>query len=164
MSLRLTKEAADFFSDIQSQPIKGIKFMDIDKFYACLMLGLHTGQIASTNLKLKESFLSANAKYPEPYHTYSNYLLGLLIDAEIRRRQLNSEDRDLIEAETVKLFDSASSLGLSDKGLELMNRYAAKGFEILLKVMDPPHSVDDFLIAYADLWRSGSDTISEQAS
>ena len=89
---------------------------------------------------------------------------GSWFEAEIRRRKLDANDRDLIEKETVKLLDPHSPLGLSEDGVRFMNRYSAKGFEILRDAMGGPRSVDDFLVAYADLWRSGDDTVSGQAS
>lgn len=160
MSLRLTEDAATFFSKIDS---KRVRFLDIDKFYACLMLGLRAGQMV-TEPHLSQSFLAAGAKYPEAYQAYGSYLLGLLVEAEIRRRKLDSNDRDLIEKETVKLLDPHSPLGLSEDGVRFMNHYAAKGFEILRDDMGSPRSVDEFLVAYADLWRAGDDTVSGQAS
>lgn len=163
MSLRLTEDAATFFSKIDSKRIKGVRFLDIDKFYACLMLGLRAGQMVSKP-HLMQSFLAAGTKYPEAYQAYGSYLLGLLVEAEIRRRKLDSNDRDLIEKETVKLLDPHSPLGLSEDGVRFMNHYAAKGFEILRDDMSSPRSVDEFLIAYANLWRSGNDTDSGQAS
>ena len=163
MSLRLTEDAAAFFSKIDSQPIRGVRFLDIDRFYACLMLGLRAGQMAS-NPHLMQPFLAAGAKYPEAYQAYGSYLLGLLVEAEIRRRGLDSNDRDLVEKETVKLLDPGSPLGLSEDGVSFMNRYAARGSEILREAMAGPRSVDDFLVGYADLWRSGDDGDSGQAS
>ncbi len=163
MSLRLTEDAAAFFSKIDSHRIKGVRFLDIDRFYACLMLGLRTGQMASEP-NLMPSFLAAGAKYPEAFQAYDSYLLGLLVEAEIRRRKLDSNDRDLIEKETVKLLDPHSPLGLSEDGVRFMNQYAAKGFEILRDAMASPRSVYDFLVAFADLWRSDDDIVSGQAS
>ena len=163
MSLRLTEDAAAFFSKIDTQPIKGIRFLDIDKYYACLMLGLRAGQLTS-DPHLMQPFLAAGAKYPEAYQAYDSYMLGLLVEAEIRRRKLDSNNRDLIEKETVKLLDPRSPLGLSEDGVRFMNRYAAKGFEILRDAMGSPRSVDEFLVAYADLWRSRDGTVSRQSS
>ena len=163
MSLRLTEDAAAFFAKVDSRSVKGVQFLDIDKFYACLMLGLRDGQMAS-DPDLRPPFLAAGAKYPEAYEAYDSYLLGLLVEAEIRRRKLDSSDRDLIEKETVRLLEPRSPLGLSDDGVRFMNCYAAKGFEILRDAMTGPRSVDDFLVAYADLWQSGDDTGSRQES
>lgn len=163
MSLRLTKDAALFFAKIDARVIEGLQFLDIDKFYACLMLGLRAGQVAS-DPDLRQPFLATGAKYPEAYQAYDSYLLGLLVEAEIRRRKLDSSDRDLIEKETVKLLDPRSPLGLSEHGVRFMNCYAAKGFEILRDRMTGPRRVDDFLVAYADLWRSGDDKGSGQES
>ena len=163
MSLRLTEDAAAFFSRIDSRSTKGVQFLDIDKFYACLMLGLRAGQMAS-DPELRPPFLAAGATYPEAYQAHDSSLLALLVEAEIRRRRLDSKDRDLIEKETVKLLNPRSPLGLSVDGVRFMNQYAAKGFEILRDAMAGPRSVDDFLVAYAHLWRFGDDTGSGQES
>jgi len=162
MSLRLTEGAAAFFSKIDSHSIKGIRFLDMDKFYACLMLGFRAGQI-SVEPQLAQSFLAAGAKYPDAYQAYGSYMLGLLVESEIRRLKLDSNDRNLIEKETIKLLDPGSSLGLSEDGVRFMNCYAAKGFEILQDAMNRPHSVDVFLVAYADLWQPGNEVASRQA-
>lgn len=153
MSLRLTEDAASFFAKIDTQPIKGVRFLDIDKFYACLMLGFQAGKLVNEPTLLSP-FLPTGATYPDAYQPYDSYLLGLLVEAEIRRRNLDPTDRDLIEQETVKLLDPRSPLGLSEDGIRFMNNYAAKGFDILRDAMAPPRGVDDFLVAYADLWRS----------
>ena len=156
MSLRLTQDATSYFSKIDPKTIKGIRFLDMDKFHACLMLGFRVGQI-SDNPQLAPSFLAAGVKYPDVYQVYKNYMLGLLVESELRRLKLDSNDRNLIEKETIKLLDPDSSLGLSNDGLRLMNCYAAKGFEILQDYMCSPPSVHEFLVVYAELWRSPID-------
>lgn len=151
MSLRLTHEAATFFSHIRSTTTHGVRFLDMDMFYACLMLGLKSGEIGS-NEDFREPFLAAGAKFPDPYQTVNPYVAGLLIEAEIRRKNVNPQDRDLIESETVKLLDPHSPIALSDVGIEFLNRYAARGFEKLRDRMSAPRSLEVFLVKYGEIW------------
>ena len=154
MSVRLTDAATDFFVHISESPIKGVRFMDMDKYYACLMLGLRVGELGSENDLSQRSFLAAGAGYPDAYKPITDLISGLLVDAEIRRNNINAKDRDLIESETVKLLQPRSALGLSDKGLELLNRYAARGFEHLQSEMEAPRSLEVFLLEYARVWEA----------
>ena len=151
MSLRLTKTAAEFFIHIREYPMPGVRFMDIDKYYACLMLGLRAGQLGRDD-DLGPSFLAAGAGYPDAYRETADLIAGLLVDAEIRRNNINLSDGDQIERETVKLLQPRSALGLSDKGIELLNRYAARGFEYLRSELGAPRSLDVFLLGYASVW------------
>lgn len=151
MSLRLTNTSAVFFSHIDSSAVRGVRFLDIDKYYACLMLGLKSGKLGSKK-DFRDPFLAAGAKYPDVYSDVRDYIAGLLVEAEIRRLNLNATDRDLIENETVKLLDPRSPLGLSDTGVKRLNRYAARGFERLQNHMSAPHSLEVFLIMYAEIW------------
>ena len=151
MSLRLTNASAVFFAHIDPSAVRGVRFLDIDKYYACLMLGLKSGKLGSEK-DFRDPFLAAGAKYPDVYSDVRDYIAGLLVEAEIRRRNLNSTDRDLIESETVKLLDPQSPLGLSDTGIELLNRYAAGGFEQLRDHMGAPYSLEVFLVKYAEIW------------
>lgn len=163
MSLRMTEDMWAYFARIDQSTIKGISFLEIDKYYACLMIGLRAAQIAP-DPKYRASFLAAGAKFPDAYSDHDTYLLGLLVEAEIRRRKLDPNNRDLIEAETVRLLDPQSPLGLSDQGVDLMNKYAAKGFELLREKMGPPRAIETFLVTYAEIfWRPASPDLSQPA-
>ncbi len=153
MSFRLTEDMALFFADIDKSKIKGTTFLDIDKFYSCLMLGFKEGKFYN-KAKLNDPFLAAGARWPEPYREYDNYILGLLIEAEIRRLEVDRKDRQEIEKTASRLLDSGrgNSLGLSEDGIKHMNYYAAQGFQIMVNKMNKPRSVEDFLVSYANLF------------
>ena len=150
MSLRLPNEAKSFFKHIpeHASQLQGVRFMDIDKYYACLMLGLRAGELGREDDIAPNSFLAAGAGYPEAYRETADLIAGLLVDAEIRRNNIDVGDRDLIESETVKLLKPRSALGLSDKGIGLLNRFAARGLEYLRSELDAPRSLEVFLIDY----------------
>lgn len=153
MSFRLTEEMARFFANIDQSTIKGAQFLKMDQYHACLMLGLSVAEIAPEETNFMDPFLGSGGRYPEAFAPFDTYLQGLLVEAEIRRRDLDLKDRDLVEQETVRLLDPSAPFGLSDQGLGLMNRYAARGFELLRTGMGPPRSVEAFLVSYARLWR-----------
>ena len=152
MSLRLPNTAAGFFDHIREYPLTGVRFMDIDKYYACLMLGLRAGELGREEDLAPQSFLASGAGYPEAYKPAADLIAGLLVDAEIRRNNINPKDRDRIESETVKLLQPRSAMGLSDMGTNLLNRYAARGFEHLQSELGAPRSLEVFLLEYACVW------------
>lgn len=154
MSLRLPNDAKLFFKHISesaSQP-QGVRFMDMDKYYACLMLGLRAGELGSEDAMVPNSFLAAGSGYPEAYRETADVIAGLLVDAEIRRNNIDVTDRDQIEREVVKLLKPKSAMGLSDKGIDLLNRYTARGLEYLKSETIAPRSLELFLIDYGRVW------------
>lgn len=154
MSLRLPNDAKLFFRYIPEYPahLQGVRFMNIDKYYACLMLGLRASELGSEEDIASSSFLAAGAGYPTAYRETGDRIAGLLVDAEIRRNYIDIKDREQIESETVKLLKPQSTMGLSDKGIDLLNRYAARGFEYLRDQMDRPRKLEVFLIDYGRIW------------
>ena len=152
MSLRLPNDTTEYFKHIGEYRLAGVRFMDIDKYYACLMLGLRVGELGRENDVAPRSFLAAGAGYPDAYKPTADLIAGLLVDAEIRRNKINAQDRDQIESETVKLLQPRSAMGLSDKGVELLNRYAARGFEYLKSELGAPRRLEVFLIEYGRVW------------
>ena len=114
VSLRLPKGAAEFFKHIPEYPsqLPGLRFMDIDKYYACLMLGIKAGELGEEDHIASSSFLAAGAGYPEAYKAAADLIAGLLVDAEMRRNNVNANDRDQIESETVRLLQPRSAHGV----------------------------------------------------
>ncbi len=152
MSLRLPSSAAKFFLHVPEYPLSGIRFMDIDKYVACLMLGLRAGELGREEDLTTSSFLAPGASYPDAYKPAADFISGLLVDAEIRRNNISPNDRNQIEAETVKLLQPRSAMGLSEKGIDFLNLYAARGFEHLQAEMGAPRSLEVFLLEYARIW------------
>ncbi len=154
MSLRLPNTAAEFFVHVPEYPLTGVRFMDIDKYFACLMLGLRAGELGREEDLATPTFLAYGAGYPDAYKPAADFVSGLLVDAEIRRNNINPNDRDQIEGETVKLLQPRSAMGLSEKGIDFLNRYAARGFEHLQAEMGAPRSLEVFFLEYARVWKA----------
>ena len=70
----------------------------------------------------------------------------------MRRNNVDLNDRDQIENETVKLLKPNSALGLSDKGVDLLNRYAVRGLDYLKSKLGEPRRLEVFLLSYRRVW------------
>jgi hypothetical protein len=120
-----------------------------DEFYLCLMVGLDARRLGTDEDMESDKFYDT---YPKEFQSQADIIAGLLIDAELDRQGINPEDRASIEREMVRLLDPQSPVKLSDDGIRLLNQYAAAGFKMIRERIIAPHSLEDFLIAYHDLW------------
>ncbi|CAA2136849.1 hypothetical protein MBLL_00368 (plasmid) [Methylobacterium bullatum] len=122
-----------------------------DVYYCCLLLGLDGERYGRAEDLEAEEFTKV---YPEAYRGQAEIIAGLLVDAELRRQEIQPEDRDSIEAEMVRLLDLKSSTRLSAEGDRLLNLYAAIGFEKLDGAIPSPDNLEDFLVAYHRIWNA----------
>lgn len=127
------------------------RFIMFDAYYCCLLVGLDgRRQGRAADLEPAEFFRG----YPESYRPQAELIAGLLVDAELRRQDILPDDKDSIEAEMVRLLDLKSQTRLSAAGDELLNLYAAAGFQKLDERMPAPSTLEDFLVGYHRLWSS----------
>lgn len=129
----------------------GSRFIMFDAYYCCLLLGLDSRRRGQAENLESPEFLK---DYPEIYRPQAELIAGLLVDAELARQNIKQDDREAIEAEMVRLLDLKSSTRLSAKGDELLNLYAASGFERLSGELPPADNLEDFLVAYHRLWEA----------
>jgi hypothetical protein len=120
-----------------------------DAYYLCLMIGLDARRIAGDEDMEDDKF---NDSYTKEFQGQADIIAGLLVDAELDRQGISAEDRASIEREMVRLLDHRSPVNLSAEGIKLLNQYAAAGFKLIRDRVIAPHSLEDFLIAYHDLW------------
>ena len=145
MSFIMTKEARSFFHNITSPH----KFLMFDAFYCCLMVGLDARKVEDASALDADPFI---AGYPDDFKARGDIVAGLLIDAELDRKDIAAEDKISIEREMIRLVDPTSPTRLSVDGDKLLNLYAASGFAILKDHMMPPGSIEEFLVAYHRYW------------
>lgn len=127
------------------------RFLMFDAFYCCLLLGLDLRRHGrNENLETAEFYRG----YPEEYRSQAELIAGLLVDAELARQDIHENDRQTIEQEMVRLLDLRSTTRLSSEGDQLLNLYAAAGFEKLEDRIPPPDNLEDFMVAYHALWSS----------
>jgi hypothetical protein len=149
MSFHLPSRARKFFHVVTERNPR--KYLMFDSWYLCALLGLRERTLGDAAELETDAFLPA---YPEDYRLQADFIAGLLIDAEIDRNRVDTERKADVEQQMILLLEPSRSTGLSDKGSELLNRYAAGGFFILEDAMTPPANIEDLLVAYAGLWRS----------
>ncbi|MGF9693779.1 hypothetical protein AAIH46_13250 [Rhizobium sp. 0TCS1.26] len=125
------------------------RFLMFDAYYCCLMLGLDTAMLGDESALEPVSFLPI---YPETYRGQVELIAALLVDAELRRLRIDTDDRDDIERQMVQLLDLSSVTRLSSEGDSLLNRYAASGFNRLRDGILKVDNLEDFLVAYHALW------------
>jgi hypothetical protein len=158
VSFTLPKGARDFFgfegqrAFARRGPLKrdtAGRFLLFDAYYCCALLGLDSARLGDDAELEGASFLAA---YPEAYKGQAEIVAGLLVDAELRRLGINSDDRQDVEGKMVELLDLTSPSRLSVKGDNLLNLYAVTGFDRLQAGMLEPDTVEDFIVGYQRLW------------
>jgi len=146
MSFVLHQGARSFFRSLIAPP----KFLMFDAYYCCLMIGLDSRELGSVESLEAEVFING---YPDDFKAQSDIIAGLLLDAELDRKDIQAEDKVSIEREMVKLVDPTSATRLNSEGNKLLNLYAAAGFSKLQEKTMPPNSIEEFLVAYHGYWQ-----------
>jgi hypothetical protein len=150
VSLVFPRNARPYFKLVDDAKAGAPRFDSMfDKYYLCLMVGLDARRLGADEDLEADKFYDA---YPVEYQGQADLIAGLLIDAELDRQGISSEDRSAIERQMLILLNPQSPTKLSDEGVKLLNRYAAAGFKIIRDQVIIPNSLEDFLIAYRDLW------------
>ena len=146
----LPKDARDFFKHVLKRTEGGAKLDTMfDAYYLCVVAGLDRRLLGRAEDLEGDRFIE---KYPTDYQAQADVLAGLLINAELERKGIDGDDRGTIEQEMLLLLDSQSPTRLSEKGMELLNLYAASGFKSIQADLVPPQSLEEFLVFYHDYW------------
>lgn len=152
MNFTLPSGARKFFAAIVTGRSDG--WLMFDGWYVCALLGLDERRLGAKDALESEPFLP---EYPDAFKPHSDFIAGLLIDAELTRNDIDLTDKASVEREMILLLDPSRATGLSAKGIELLNRYAVAGFERLQTEAYPPTRVEDMMVRYATFWASGSE-------
>ncbi len=158
MSFFFPRTARTYFKAITDGANElGTRFIMFDPFYCCLMLGLDQRKLGNPDDVEADAFINS---YPDHYKPQADIIAGLLIDAELERKEIGVQDRASIEKLMVNLLDQTSATRLSTEGLRLLSQYAAGGFELIQERMVPPGSSSEFVVAYSGCWYpSGSEKL-----
>lgn len=117
-----------------------------DAYWACLCVGLLAREQAGPDELERDRFLVA---YPEDYEPFGEYIAGLLVEAELAAMHTENFSEPELEHAIADLLKVSAPTRLSPKGLGLLNRYAAGGFQIIRDQMRPrPTDIPNFLIRY----------------
>jgi len=152
MSFVMPTAARSFFRTITERGVPGARYIMFDTYYVCLLLGLRERRLGAADQLDPDRFID---NYPEDYRSQADFIAGLLIDAELDRKDIDLSNKQSVEREMILLLDPSSPTGISGTGSEFLNRYAVAGFERLQREMMPPAKLEDLLVKYADLWADG---------
>lgn len=152
MAFRLPKGVREYHDMVNNRTDGGVKFKYLfDFYYLCLMLGLDKAKIGPKENLESGEFVD---DYPDPYKNVSEIVAGLLIDAEMRRKDIAPQDRTRIENLMLGIIDQFSLTGLNQEGLDLLNRYAVTGFEEIHTNITKTSELETFLVHYYQLFNN----------
>lgn len=126
-----------------------------DFYYFCLIAGLISGR----SVDAPASDLTEH--YVDNYKLAGNFLVGLLIVAELKKTGIDLFEKDAVRNQIRRLVDPRSPNQLTDEGMRRINSYANGGYERLAESRDTkPYSGEEFLVDYTKIL----DEIYEDAS
>lgn len=152
MNFTLPAKARPFFKTVTEQ--RSPRWLMFDSWYVCMLAGVRARTLGSKDELEGEYFLDT---YPEDFKPAADFIAGLLIDAELDRKGIDVSDKASVEKEMILLLDPQRTTGLSDTGVELLNRYAVEGFGKIDEAMLPPATAEEFMVRYAAMWAEGGD-------
>lgn len=152
MNFTLPAKARPFFKTVTEQ--RAPRWLMFDSWYICMLAGVRARTLGSKDELESAEFLPV---YPEDYKPAADFIAGLLIDAELERKGIDVNDKASVEKEMILLLDPQRATGLSETGVELLNRYAVAGFAKIDEAMLPPATVEELMVRYAGMWTEGDD-------
>lgn len=129
---------------------------EFDKYYLCLLIGLHTKRRAP---------ITPNAKgfidyWITDYQGVREQLLGLVLRDELEARGIAVTERDAVQKACQQLFTHDDPTQLTPKGMETVNSIAYGGFKALEESWqseNPPRSQTELLKAHCDAMQQANE-------
>lgn len=147
MNFTLPAKARPFFKTVGEQ--RSPRWLMFDSWYICMLTGIRARTLGAKE-ELEDAYFIDT--YPEDFKPQGDFIAGLLIDAELDRKGIDVKDKASVEREMILLLNPQRTTGLSETGVELLNRYAVAGFSKLDELMLPPATVEELLVRYAGIW------------
>ena len=151
MPFRLPKKCRVYFSDITGKDEVLLDTL-FDGYYLCALVGLAQGKINAAPDLETIAFVD---NYPADYAESGDYIAGLLIAAEAKRKDIPVDDANALEKLMTQLVESQSRTRLSFEGEQLLSKYADRGIDIILERMAGHSSLEEFFQDYFECWESG---------
>lgn len=148
MPFRLREDAERWFSALDGKEPAKHKF---DLYYFCAMAGLASGRTGTVaGLHAREII----DEFIQDYQPAQRLLIGLLVDAEVRRGGINLDEKEAVRAVFRRLVTPESKTQLTEEGMRCMNAYASGGYDFLAAARDaPPVSPEEFIRDFVELIR-----------
>lgn len=152
MPFRLPNKCRSYFANIVDRADEAKLDTLFDEYYLCALVGLAQGKF-NGNPDLGGEFMDY---YPSDYAESGDYIAGLLICAEAKRRSVPIDNANSLERLMTELLSAHSRTRLSENGENCLNKYADRGIEIIRERMAGPHmTLEDFLQDYFECWEQG---------
>ena len=153
MPFRLPKKCRSYFAGLTERSDESKLDTLFDGYYLCALIGLGQGKL-NDNPNLESSAFVDN--YPSDFAESGDYIAGLLICAEIKRKGIPVNDANALEKLMTKIVESQSRTRLSFEGEELLSKYADRGIDVIQEKMAGVHTtLEDFFQDYFDCWERG---------
>jgi len=149
MGFELSNGAQTYYKHIIQRSKSGRFKLQFDFYYLCCILGMLKGKFPQL-----ESGNEISRTFPNEYYKQRYHIIGLLIDAEIRRTGLDQKNRDNLEKFMLKLVSMDNPTHLSDEGEKYLNRYAEGGYQLIVEEIGIIDDFTSFMIKYYDLLKS----------
>lgn len=152
MPFYLRNDTEAWFSHIKDQRPLETKF---DLYYFCLMLGFAAGRKSSPSDRSDTTEFQKN--FVKTYIPVQKLVIGLLINAELKRLGIDSTEKDLVYNLLTSLVDPENQTKLTEAGINKLNEYASGGYDILSEELpSKPYTIEEFLRTYRTLILSKS--------
>lgn len=151
MPFRLPTKCRNYFADITGKDETKLDTL-FDGYYLCALVGIAQGKL-NTNPDIETTAFVDN--YPADFAEVGDYIAGLLIGAEVKRKDIPQNDANALEKLMTKLVESQSRTRLSSYGEKLLSQYADRGIDIILEKMGRHTSLEEFFQDYFDCWEHG---------
>ena len=113
----------------------------------CLVLGL-----AARRTRAQQEASDLLAYFPGTYVKAKHIVIGLFILAELARRGVKLDERDVVQKISQENLDPKDQTSLTDAAMNKLNEYAAGGFDLLRQsIGHPPERTETFLVSYHQL-------------
>ena len=153
MPFRLPKKCRAYFSDITERSDETKLDTLFDGYYLCALVGLAQGKLNDAPDLESVAFVD---NYPSDFAESGDYIAGLLISAETKRKGIPANDANALEKVMTKIVESQSRTRLSPYGEELLSKYADRGIDVIQEKMAGHTSLEEFLQDYFDCWTQGT--------
>jgi len=149
MGFELSDGAQTYYKQINQRSKSGKFGIQFDFYYLCCILGMLKGKFPQL-----ESGNELTRTFPAEYYKQRYHIIGLLIDAEIKRTGLDPQNRDNLEKFMLKLVSMENPTHLSDEGEKYLNRYAEGGYQLIVEEIGVIDDYTSFMIKYHSLLKS----------
>jgi hypothetical protein len=135
MSFRLLHTAKTYFKNCS----QGEYSTDWDSYYLCFMIGIAANRRASATNNNSNVFLS---RFIEPYNSAKSVFICLLTHADLIKMGDELKDREAVRQSIEKIIDPDAQTHLSEYAVDLMNEFAAGGYEHINETLPTQPAAD----------------------